>query len=265
MIDKAELERLAERVNEIVGESGSDKAELRAIERELRALAARCDQPAGEPGPLPGPAHYIEGFEYSGSIGKHRVRIPCYTADQLRTHREEYAERVAAPRRERLAELERASNGDTFPEITHEQRLAKAHCGTRRGNSADARAMRLCAELASACLTKLGEIGGNYARAKHRAETAERERDEARTILKFIRPGFHVLGGDFVTQIWWKEKDENGKNKDRHVTVREVGPGAVLSCLSAAIDSAMGDDKTATVADDVAAFRKITNSIEGKS
>lgn len=107
----------------------------------------------------------------------------------------------------------------------------------------DVRGLREYAETVAAPLRERLRSANELHIQLHRHVAEWRDQaEEARAMLQFIRPGFHVLGGDFVTQVWWKEKDENGKNKDRHVTVREVGPGAVLSCLSAAIDSAMGSD-----------------------
>ena len=123
---------------------------------------------------------------------------------------------------ERVKAMERLPSGGTFPEITHEQRLAKAHCGTKRGNSADARAMRLCAGLANACLTKLGEIGGNYARAKHRAETAERERDEARRDAERYRWLRHCTADDEL-KIMYPESRELRFGPDLDAAIDAAG------------------------------------------
>lgn len=88
---KAELERLAERVEALRVDFGTDRIECgfvaqRTIARDLRALAARCDQPAGEPVPLPEPDH--QRLVGTGPV-------PCwqsyYSADQLRTHAETLA------------------------------------------------------------------------------------------------------------------------------------------------------------------------------
>lgn len=128
MIDKAEIERLANAVGALSVQSGNaGKREL--IRDDLLRLAARCDnnpteekevmqfdpaeraaivhqpvaqppvseaggdQPAGEPVPLPKPG-------VADADGKPFA----YWPDQLR----EYAETVAAPLRERVAELEQS-------------------------------------------------------------------------------------------------------------------------------------------------------------
>lgn len=120
--------------------------------KTLRALAARCDQPAGEPVPLPEPVVEIYERDDVGSIvewkeGSESIEGPrhlLYTADQLRTHREEYAETVAAPLRERVAELEAG--------------ISRAKRDSR------VRTMRIM---------------------QHRIKTAERERDEAKARSRY--------------------------------------------------------------------------------
>lgn len=116
-----ELEANARREEREQPADGDGPSALREWARQLRALAARCDQPAGEPVPLPEFQHFTfraDGvhLHYSDGSGsrpetlRDAVHItqpnvkcewtPLYTADQLRTHREEYAETVAAPLRE---------------------------------------------------------------------------------------------------------------------------------------------------------------------
>lgn len=108
-----ELEANARREEREQPADGDGPSALREWARQLRDLAARCDQPAGEPVPLPVPAFKVrpdgEWFEFLRVGG---IESDCatslYTADQLRTHREEYAETVAAPLRDRVAELEQS-------------------------------------------------------------------------------------------------------------------------------------------------------------
>jgi hypothetical protein len=77
---------------------------------EAFSLAARYDQPAGEPVPLPRPVARVHAESYTHLLWLYPApyQYPpdgsyMFTEDQLR----EYAERVAAPLRERVAELER--------------------------------------------------------------------------------------------------------------------------------------------------------------
>lgn len=99
MIDKAEIERLADlfrqRAENLLGNGNMEAGTAyRQAEDDIRALAARCDQPAGEPVPLPKPG-------VADADGKPFA----YWPDQLRTHREEYAETVRKQAVRKLAEL----------------------------------------------------------------------------------------------------------------------------------------------------------------
>jgi hypothetical protein len=182
---------------------------MSGVMNQLRALAARIDPPAGEPVPLPEP-------EVNGTVTHATLQI-CYTAPvhytaaQMLTHREEYAETVAAPLRER------------------NQR----------------------AELA------LVEALKSEQAAIYRAVTAERERGKARASRDFYQRRCNML----------QAEQRRMRDPERTLVCDILANGQLLPDPHGKrygdIDSAMGDSKT-TVAEDVEALRKISDSIGGK-
>lgn len=126
MIDKAELERLAERVRLLPVREDTDggtfcaQYEQRGIECKLRTLAARCDTPTSgatciDQVPLPEPVGWcrVEDGQYRTKIGgmqphdrgsgAHGPWASLYDVRGLR----EYAETVAAPLRDKLDSLQK--------------------------------------------------------------------------------------------------------------------------------------------------------------
>lgn len=223
-----------------------DNQALLKIAEELLALAARCDMHTNpekvhtfgatciDQVPLPEPHGYIDvqglateknSTNFQLLLEAHRAGKPrwsdyvtlIYTADQLRTHREEYAETVAAPLRNTL-EVSRRENYMLRREAAH---------------------------------------------WVNRAETAERERDEARAKITDIADHLRIIYAA-VPSLPITQETMDAATDVLHAFCLMLGIQRIrLPDESPAIDSAMGDSKT-TVAEDVAALRKIVDGIEGR-